>query len=680
MKQGLSGETGWRSGKTEEKERSKQMKSLKFFHKPAMLLVAITMVLTLVLGGTSPVAAAVSSRTYTLDADFDEGVLVGVEHTTVHDQLQLSKEAVTLPFLWVPNNEGTVSKIDSETGNELGRYRVAPPEGPVWGGNPSRTTVDLQGSCYVGNRQAGTVVKIGLSELGQYVDRNGNGTCETSQDLNHDGDITGAEILPWGADECVLYELVLVPGHEGPYVPGTYGGPYDTDNWGVAPRGLAIDASNNLWAGTWSTQKYYYVNGATGAILNTVDVSPWGHSSYGAALDGNGVLWSAMLSTHVLRMNTANLTDIMAIPLGHTYGLGLDYLSHLFVSGGGQLTRIDINDKVTPKDWTRPARTVRGVVCTSDNDVWVAGYDESLNYDSVVRYDNEANWEATIEVGNSPSGVGVDAAGKVWACNIGDEFVKRIDPATNMVELPKAIVGSGGHYTYSDFTGIVARTITTKIGTWTVVFDSEEVDMPWGKVSWHSDEPTGTSVTVRVRSSNSSGGPWSGWESATNGVPLSTTPDGQYLQIETTLQIVSGDASPILYDLTVEVGVIGVSVDIKPMSWPNPLNVKDKGVLPVAILGTADFDVSQVDPATVRLEGVAPLRWALEDVGQPGVPLAGPDGIMDLSFKFDAQAIVAVLGVVNDGDNVVLHLTGNLKPEFGGTPIAGEDVVVIIKK
>lgn len=125
---------------------------------------------------------------------------------------------------------------------------------------------------------------------------------------------------------------------------------------------------------------------------------------------------------------------------------------------------------------------------------------------------------------------------------------------------------------------------------------------------------------------------------------------------------------------------IRVPVDVKPMSWPNPLNVKDKGVLPVAILGTEDFDVTQIDPATVLLEGVAPLRWEFEDVGTPGDPLAGPDGFMDLSLKFESQAIVSALGDVSDGDEVMLHLTGNLKLEFGGAPIMGEDVVWIIKK
>jgi hypothetical protein len=134
-----------------------------------------------------------------------------------------------------------------------------------------------------------------------------------------------------------------------------------------------------------------------------------------------------------------------------------------------------------------------------------------------------------------------------------------------------------------------------------------------------------------------------------------------------------------------------VPVDIKPMSCPNPLNVGAKGVLPVAILGTADFDVTQVDVATVQLEGVSPLRWDCEDVATPFEPFIGkeacdccteegPDGYLDLTLKFDTQEIVAALGDVEDGDCVVLHLTGNLMEEYDGTPILGEDVVVILKK
>jgi hypothetical protein len=145
----------------------------------------------------------------------------------------------------------------------------------------------------------------------------------------------------------------------------------------------------------------------------------------------------------------------------------------------------------------------------------------------------------------------------------------------------------------------------------------------------------------------------------------------------------------------VEKSLLEIAVDIKPGSCPNPLNTGAKGVLPVAIMGTDDWDVTQVDPASIRLEGVSPLRWSLEDAGLPYEPYTGKemaydcieyspddygtfDGTDDLSFKFDAQEVVAALGEVHDGDVLVMQLTGTLREEFGGTAFAGEDVVVII--
>jgi len=121
--------------------------------------------------------------------------------------------------------------------------------------------------------------------------------------------------------------------------------------------------------------------------------------------------------------------------------------------------------------------------------------------------------------------------------------------------------------------------------------------------------------------------------------------------------------------------IICIAVDIKPASCPNPLNVGDKGVLPVAILGSEVFDATEVDPAAVLLAGVAPLRWALEDMAGP--QCSGPDGYLDLTLKFKTQEIVAALGDVHDGDVLTLMLTGNL---FDGTPILGDDEVWIIAR
>ena len=140
---------------------------------------------------------------------------------------------------------------------------------------------------------------------------------------------------------------------------------------------------------------------------------------------------------------------------------------------------------------------------------------------------------------------------------------------------------------------------------------------------------------------------------------------------------------------------VTVAIDIKPGSCPNPLNVKSQGVLPVAILGTEGFDVTQVDPATVKLEGVAPLRWAIEDVATPSsgeCNTLGSDGYLDLTLKFDTREILGklklstsdlvdeseiVLSDLEDGESLMLTLTGYL---YDGTPIWGEDTVLIIKK
>jgi hypothetical protein len=308
------------------------------------------------------------------------------------------------------------------------------------------------------------VVKIGLYEAGQWIDRNGNGIIETSNDTNGDGYITGAEILPWGQDECVLYEIVLIPGSEGTYAPGTYTGSYDTNYWGVAPRGMAVDANNNLWAGTSSTMKYYYINGSTGEIIKTIDVSGWNHNAYGAVIDKYGVIWSSDNpgNDDIWLDPSTNPPTIGRWNPGHfVYGVGLDYLDHLFATGWEErkLSRINIITRTT--DWTKSGGYgSRGVVCTRDNNVWVANTHDN----TVTRYDNDGNLLATISSGvNQPTGVAVDADGKVWVCDLGDEYIHRIDPATNTIDLSKRIIGSGGHYTYSDMTGIIVKTITAQL-------------------------------------------------------------------------------------------------------------------------------------------------------------------------------------------------------------------------
>jgi hypothetical protein len=131
--------------------------------------------------------------------------------------------------------------------------------------------------------------------------------------------------------------------------------------------------------------------------------------------------------------------------------------------------------------------------------------------------------------------------------------------------------------------------------------------------------------------------------------------------------------------------VVECLIDIKPQSCPNPVNIKSKGVLTVAVLGSEEFDVTHIDPASIRLEGAAPIRHNVEDVSTPVLnPQAdcdctteGEDGYADLILKFDTREIVGALGEVTDGEVLELTLTGELTD---GTQIEGKDCIRVIKK
>ena len=50
---------------------------------------------------------------------------------------------------------------------------------------------------------------------------------------------------------------------------------------------------------------------------------------------------------------------------------------------------------------------------------------------------------------------------------------------------------------------------------------------------------------------------------------------------------------------------IPISIDIKPDSDRNSINPKSKGVVPVAVLGSMEFDATQVNLSTVMLMEMA---------------------------------------------------------------------------
>ena len=147
--------------------------------------------------------------------------------------------------------------------------------------------------------------------------------------------------------------------------------------------------------------------------------------------------------------------------------------------------------------------------------------------------------------------------------------------------------------------------------------------------------------------------------------------------------------------VTVASSTVSVALDIKPQFCPNPLNVTANGLLPVAVVGTEEFDVASIDPASLTLAGVAPIYTAYEDVAEPFYPLTGriasydctsggSDGIVDLTLKFRAQEVAEALQALYgrplaDGEVLSVELSGWLWPVDGQSQlIGGEDLVTIV--
>jgi hypothetical protein len=114
--------------------------------------------------------------------------------------------------------------------------------------------------------------------------------------------------------------------------------------------------------------------------------------------------------------------------------------------------------------------------------------------------------------------------------------------------------------------------------------------------------------------------------------------------------------------------LIGVIVDIKPGSDPNCFNVDGNGVIPVAINGSQEFDVYEVDVSSLQFAGLA---VGIRGNGRPqcGYQDSNGDGYLDLVCQFMDDP-----GLWSPGDGVAI-LVGNL---IDGTPIEGSDSICVV--
>ena len=262
---------------------------------------------------------------------------------------------------------------------------------------------------FVANRgigKQGSVTKI-ANDPSSCIDRNGNGTIETSRDINGDGQISTAPARrrddhphrPGQPEHLRRVRALHQAGGR-------------ADGGDVAGRALAVSAgaegtAGDVWAGIYFEQRMYKLNSANGELMPVSPGGPnyvqIGFGPYGAIVDRLQRLWVVMPGTARLALIDTLTGTLISDTIQNTaecaaYGIGIDGKNRVWLPGwtlGASACRYDH----TTGTWTKfdftaarsPQNTAfawgRGIAVDTSNRVFMSGYSGSAA--QLIRFDAE---------------------------------------------------------------------------------------------------------------------------------------------------------------------------------------------------------------------------------------------------------------------------------------------------
>jgi hypothetical protein len=522
--------------------------------------------------------------------------------------LVLDEDSIEFHFLWVANDpEGTVSKLDTRTGQEVARYASVTHDPlavvdhvgrigsvPAWNNgqnHPSRTAVDFFGNVWVGNRAPGvqpSTTKI-MNAIAECTDRNGNGVIDTSREVNGTPGIQLADPAEFlaEADECIRFTVVI----------GALTGDYGA-------RALAIDSGidpgdpGNAWVGMFAEQAFYQLDGKSGALIKRVPpTGALGVSPYGAAIDGVGRLWApngccggvGLLGFEVATGNVIQGLTVQSTTDKGSYGIAIDQANRVWLGGWPNAMAVRFDpatagyDEVPVPGYFGAGWGGRGIGFDADGNVWVCMHQTASGFPggAVARI----NTNTLMATGawatgqNTPVGCAVDFDGNVWGVNQSSSTASRVyvNPLTNEPDINPAtgnLVDSfatgANPYTYSDFTGFGLRNITRSSGDYTALLEggADGDRAQWLEVAWDATTPPNTSVEVYVRAGDDPltidaapiFGPWTVSAANLQGPP-GPVPDTRYLKLIIRLISLDRVSTPIVHSYDVKWACPTIPVD-----------------------------------------------------------------------------------------------------------------------
>ena len=328
-----------------------------------------------------------------------------------------------LSFIWIANStQGTISKIDTVELRERGRYIVRPDSA----GNPSRTSVNLDGDVAVANRNGG------ITKVYALADR-----CADSNDIPGVQTATGPEYLDWGEEECIAWYTPMTYVSQRP-VAWTHG-TFNKDTCRHEHQKLWTAGSN-----TPGVVDILRLDGDTGEIEATVTISGVfadNYGVYGGAVDAKGNFWGSQVGHGKLIFVDHETLEYKLWDTPHgAYGITIDRNGYIWTCSGNAM-RFD------PKTETFdsvPAGEYGGCMADGNTTLYkpTPGGILALDTETMVI-------KKTYDLPQHIHGISVDFNGYVWGVSQ-DTEAYRLDPEDGSFE---TITGLVGAYTYSDMTG-----------------------------------------------------------------------------------------------------------------------------------------------------------------------------------------------------------------------------------
>ncbi len=341
-----------------------------------------------------------------------------------------------LSYIWIANSsQGTVSKINTQTMVEEGRY-VVRPDGS---GSPSRTSVSLSGDVGVASRNGG-VTKI----YGNVAD------CQESNGMPGIQTATDAAYLPWDQDECVAWHTPLAYTSNRPMA-------WAQGEWN---NSTCRYDNEKLWTsgvGGGSPTQVLLLDGETGVIEQTINLAEVSSSIglYGGAVDGNGNFWGIENSVRLYRVDRGDFTYEVWPGPGTGYGIAVDAQGRPWFCGGGVAHRFDPG----PQTWQSMAGGgIGGCMTDGQGTLWHSRYSDAM----LVGIDTETlQIVEQIQLPSYAHGISIDFQGNVWAVGFASSVAYRVDPIAQTIDTFDQLVGA---YTYSDMTGFALSSVGTPSG------------------------------------------------------------------------------------------------------------------------------------------------------------------------------------------------------------------------